>query len=94
MRGDLPRGLQAAYIAHAAGESNPRNWKDMHVVVLVAKDSKVLSRVKERLVLACVPHHPMRETDGEFAGQVLSLGVEPCRKEFARRVLSSLPLLR
>lgn len=66
----------------------------MHVVVLVAKNAEVLSEVKAKLVLACVPHHPMRETDGEFADQILSLGVEPCRKEVARKVLSSLPLLR
>jgi hypothetical protein len=94
VRADIPRGLQAAYIAHAAGESNRQNCRNMHVVVLTAKDEAELRELAHRLSAACLPHHPMRETDGAFAGQMLSFGVEPCRKEVARRWLSSQPLLK
>jgi hypothetical protein len=66
----------------------------MHVVVLVAKDEATLTELAHRLNLACLPHQPMRESDGDFAGQLLSIGIEPTRKEVARRHVSSLPLLR
>lgn len=94
MRRDIPTGLQGAYIGHAAGESNPFNRKNMHIVVLTCADEAELKATAHRLSVACLPHHVMSESDGPFAGQVLSLGVEPNRKEVVRRYLSCFPLFK
>ncbi|MHB8107880.1 MAG: peptidyl-tRNA hydrolase [Candidatus Cryosericum sp.] len=95
MRGDLPRGLQAAQIVHASGESvRERVHEGTHAVVLVAPDEAHLEAVRKRLVLACIPHVAITEPDAPWCGALMALGVEPARKEFVRRVVSSLPLLK
>lgn len=95
VRGDLPRGIQAANIVHAAGESVPHRMSDgTHAVVLTVPDEPSLVAARERLVLACVPHKPIFETDPPYSGQLMAIGVEPGRKEDLRRHLSSLPLLK
>ena len=64
VRSDLPRGLQAAQIVHAAGESaRERVDEGTHAVVLVAQDEAALEAVRKRLVLACVPHVAIVEPD-------------------------------
>jgi len=61
----------------------------------------VLSTTAPELVLlACklaaqgVPHVAVKENDGDYAGQLTAIGVQPERRSKLRRLFSSLPLLR
>lgn len=101
MRRDLPRGVQAAQIAHAAGESSPGNLPSgTHVVVLAARDEAALVALSARLQLAGAAHVRIIEPDAPYGagdgvnGQLMALGLVPGRKELLRRTLSQLPLLR
>ena len=94
VRLDLPRGLQAAQIVHAAGESAHGVTDTTHAVVLTVPHEQALEAVHKRLVSAGIPHAAIREPDAPWCGQLMALGIEPARKEVVRRVTSSLPLLR
>ena len=93
VRGDLPRGLQAANIVHAAGESGPAE-RGTHAVCLVAPNATVLAAVAERLEAAGVRCARIVESDPPYAGELMAIGCPPGGREVVRRVLSSLPLLR
>lgn len=95
VRADLPRGLQAAQMVHAAGESSPGDLPDgTHAVVLTAADELSLHRVARTLEAAGVSFVRIHESDPPWDGALMALGVRPVRKEVARRWLSSLPLLK
>jgi hypothetical protein len=94
-RADLPRGIQAANLVHAAGESSPGGLPNgTHAVVLVVPDESALRAVSYRLELAGVRFVPIVEDDHPFEGQLMALGIVPAQKEEVRRFVSSLPLLR
>lgn len=95
VRGDLPRGLQAAQIIHAAGESSPGGLSSgTHAVCLVVPKEAELLDVAKRLALANVKHVCIREPDHPWNDQLMALGVAPGRKEELKRYLSSIPLLK
>lgn len=95
VRGDIPRGLQAAQIVHAAGESSPGNLSSgTHAVCLVVPGEKELLEVAERLAQGRVPFVSIYEPDAPWNNQFMAIGCMPARKEVLRRYLSSLPLLR
>lgn len=95
MRSDLERGIQAAQMVHAAGESSPGGLPSgTHVVVLSTKDEGELRDVARRLALAGVAHVCIEEPDAPHLGALMAIGCVPGRKESLRRHLSSLPLLR
>lgn len=95
MRVDLPRGVSAAMVVHAAGESGPAP-PGTYAVVLAAPESgpQDLESTSARLTLAGVAHARVVEVEGPYAGQLLALGIPPQPRECLRRVLSSIPLLR
>jgi peptidyl-tRNA hydrolase len=95
VRADLPRGMQAAQLVHAAGESSPGDLAEgTHAVVLTARNEAELVELERRLDLAGVAHVAIREPDAPYNGQLMAIGCVPARKEVLRRHLSSLPLLR
>lgn len=95
VRADLPRGLQAAQIVHAAGESSPGNLVEgTHAVVLTVPDEAALLALSTRMRVSGVVHVVIVESDAPYEGQAMALGFRPNRKEVIRRHLSSLPLLR
>ena len=95
VRTDLPKGIQAAQIVHAAGESSPGNLPEgTFAVVLAAPNEKALKTIARRLAEACIRFVPISEPDPPYCGQLMALGLVPKRKEELRRQLSSLPLLR
>lgn len=95
VRRDLSLGVLAANLVHAAGESSmgklPPNTR---AVVLGVPDEPTLREVCARLRHAGLDYRRIVETEGPHAGQLMSLGLVPRRKEDVRRFLSSLPLLR
>lgn len=95
VRADLPHGIQAAQIIHAAGESSPGHLPDgTFAVALAARDELHLALVAERLRARGIAFVAIHESDAPYAGALMALGLAPGRKEQLRRHLSSLPLLR
>ena len=95
VRGDLPRGIQAANIIHAAGESSPGNLPSgTHAVCLVVPDELALRAVADRLGAAHVPFVSSVETDAPYEDSLMAIGCMPAAKEVLKRHLSALPLLR
>jgi hypothetical protein len=95
VRADLPRGIQAAQIIHAAGESSPGGLPEgTYAVALVARDELHLTLLAEELEKREVRFVRIREPDRPYDGALMALGLVPGRKEHLRRHLSTLPLLR
>jgi len=95
VRSDLPAGILAANIVHAAGESSPGNLPSgTHAIVLTVPDEPALRAMRARLELAQVAHVACEEPDPPYHGALMSLGLTPGRKEHLRRYVSSLPLLK
>lgn len=95
MRTDLPRGIQAASLVHAAGESSPGNLPEgTYAVALGVPSELALQAVAARLTRAGVPFVPITEPDAPYAGALMAVGVVPARKEVLRRHLSDLPLVK
>lgn len=100
VRDDLPPGVAAAQIAHAAGFSAQlRWWRDgsypilkpnAHVVVLRATQAqlcKLLDSMSHEDLVAVV------EVDAPYTGQLLAVGVRPAERCLLNRdVLRTLPL--
>lgn len=95
VRGDLPRGIQAANIVHAAGESSPGNLPSgTHAVCLVVPGEKELWELERRLRHGGVKFSAIIESDSLFTAQLMAIGCIPAGKEVLRRFLSALPLLK
>lgn len=104
VRADLPRGLQAAQICHAAGEStlNGAPPEGTHAVVLQVDDEDHLLHIAEKIWYAEIPHTVIYEPDlpnspnlGPDVGQATAIGIVPARdRSEIRKVLGRLPLLR
>lgn len=95
VRADLPRGLQAAQIIHAAGESSPGNIPaGTHAVCLCVPNEAGLAELETRLRHAGVQHTTIVESDAPYSGQRTAIGFPPSGKEVLRRFLSSLACLK
>jgi peptidyl-tRNA hydrolase len=95
VRADLPRGIQAAQVCHAAGESSPGGLgPGTYAVVLAVPDEVSLAREEARLRAAGVALTAVHEPDPPYHGQLMALGLHPRRKEVLRRHVASLPLLK
>lgn len=95
IRADLPRGIQAANLVHAAGESSPGNLAEGTLaVVLVTPNEAALYALACRLEAAVVRFVRVVEPDAPFNGALMAIGLVPVMREEVRRHVSSLPLLR
>lgn len=95
VRADLSRGVQAAQIAHAAGESSPGGMlPGTYAVVLTSPSERELVMVADGLRRAGVAYVAIFEPDAPHDGALMALGLVPKRKEDLRRFLSALPLLK
>jgi len=90
----LPRGLQAAQIAHAAGETGSVTLpQGTHVVVLGVESEEALRKLSHRLASNSIPHKLIRENDPPYSGQATALGVMPQLKSEVKRHLREYRLL-
>lgn len=95
VRSDIPRGIQAANIVHAAGESSPGNLPPgVHAVCLTVPNEHALLEVADKLGAAGVRFVSIVETDAPYTDSLMAIGCAPAAKEVLRRCLSALPLLR
>ena len=105
VRRDLPLGVLAAQVTHAAGASAAR-WgfqsdaprglpEDTHAVVLSVPGEPELHVIAAALRAAGVRLLEVREPDPPWDGALMALGLLPVRdRSSIRQVLSRLPLLR
>ena len=87
----------AAMLIHAAGESSqgvPPLPENTHAVALSVSSQAQLRTVLERLIKAGIPLRPIHECGGEYDGQLMAIGCQPCEREAIKRVVSDLPLVR
>lgn len=87
----------AAMLIHAAGESSQGIDplpSDTHAVALSVKSQSELRAVLERLIKAGIPLRPIIECGGEYDGQLMAVGCQPCERDKIKRCLSDLPLVR
>ena len=95
MRDDLPKGLLAAQVTHAAGESSPGNLpQGTYAVVLAAKGAEHLRAIAARLTLGGVKHWLIKESDHPYSGEEMAIGIAPAPRSEVYRCVSSLPLLK
>ena len=94
-RADIPTGLQAAQLIHAAGESSPGNLSPhCYAIALTCKDEHELQALSEKLFLAGIKHKRIIESDAPWSGQLMAIGIPPQSRNKMKRHLSSCPLLR
>jgi len=91
IRQDLPRGVLAAQMIHAAGESGPVP-RGTHAVALAAKNEQHLLRIEEALRYANVQHKAIREPDPPWNGALMAIGLHPT--EEPPRFLKRLTLIK
>lgn len=96
VRSDLPIGVAAAQICHAAGESSPGNLPSgTYAVVLSAKTERDLWVIACQLEMAGLEFVKIQEPDAPYNGQLMAIGLRPIQRSIGRRTfLSSLPLYR
>jgi hypothetical protein len=94
IRCDLPRGVQAAQVAHAAGAFGPHP-PETHVVILAVPDESTLKALSTKMAAAGLPHKLVDEPDEPWGGQAMAIGCSlTSDRTQVRKVVSQLPLLR
>ena len=94
-RADIPTGLQAAQLIHAAGESSPGNLPPhTYAIALTTRDEAELQALSQRLFLSGIRHKRIIESDAPWTGQLMALGIPPASRNKLKQFLSSCPLLR
>lgn len=94
-RSDLPHGIQAAQLIHAAGESSPGKLSTgTYAFALVVKDELELRELALKLFMAGIPHKMILEPDAPWNGQMMAIGVCPGPRKKLKKYFSNLKLLR
>ena len=94
VRADLPRGVQAAMLIHAAGESSPGALpRGTRAVALAAEDETHLRLLERRLIFERIPHVAIREPDPPFSGALMAIGLPPLLRELQPSLLKKLSLI-
>lgn len=91
VRRDLPLGVQAAMLVHAAGESGPASTGTSAVVLTVADEESLLSLHRS---MRSIPHTLIKEVDPPYHGQAMAIGALVSDRSEIRKLTSSLPLLK
>lgn len=76
VRGDLPIGVAAAMITHAAGETGPAEV-GTHAVVLSVPNEEALVNVAAALEGRGVYHHVVTEPWEPYNGAAMAIGLPP-----------------
>jgi len=91
----LPKGVQAAQLVHAAGESSPGNLPEgIYAIVLAVPNLAKILALERVLIEKAIPHKAIREPDWPWNGELLAIGIRPMDRKAIRKILSNLPLLK
>lgn len=94
-RADLPYGVQAAQLIHAAGESSPGKLSSgTFAFALITKDENELRDLGWELCKAGIPHKLIFEPDAPWTGQLMAIGVVPGCRSSLKKYFSKLKLLK
>jgi hypothetical protein len=95
VRDDLPKGVMAAQLVHAAGESGPA-VQGTHAIALQATRQDLEDLALELALEGCgFAFAPIVETDAPFAGELVAIGFAPVARSSALRGrLRRFPLVR
>lgn len=98
VRKDLPLGVLAAMVTHAAGESGALyqseedgRFRGATAVVLQAENEPDLMKIEEYLHGLDLPYVVVIESGGIYDGETMAIGIVPCERDTR---LAHLPLLR
>ena len=96
MRSDLPLGVFAAQLVHAAGESaqNMEVPEGTHAVVLAVPDEQSLLSVEAKLAQHGLDFKSVREPDAPWNGQLMAIGIRPQPRKKLKKLLANLPLYK
>lgn len=95
VRRDIPFGVQAAQLVHAAGESSPGNLPtSTYAVALTCRDEAELHQLAIKLDAAGISFKLIREPDAPYFGELMAIGIRPIQKSKVRRYLSNFPLVK
>jgi hypothetical protein len=96
VRADLPRGVLAAQLIHAAGESSPGDLPThTFAVALAARDEPHLELLERKLLKHQIPHRAIREPDAPWNHALMAIGIVPVSdRAVVKLVTSSLALLK
>ena len=95
-RENLPRGVIAAQLVHAAGESNPKGQHSYAVVLSASSEAELLD-IEKKLCEAEISHVAVRESDAPYNGELMAIGINPVIRSSnkrLRRIVSGIKLLR
>jgi peptidyl-tRNA hydrolase len=102
VREDLPVGVAAAQLVHAAGESfyhygsgdkfGPSNVSGTIAVVLAVPDEMALLQLENRLRMDDVRFVAIREPDAPWNGQLMTIGVLPGSRDRLAPLFTAYPL--
>lgn len=93
-RSDLPHGVQAAQLIHAAGESSPGNLSTgTYAFALVVDDELALRELALKLFMAGITHKMILEPDAPWNGQLMAIGVCPAPRKKIKKYFKGLKLL-
>lgn len=94
VRADLPFGVQAAQLIHAAGQSITEPHADgTYAIALAIASEADLRALSLKLALAGVRHVLIIEDDAPYTGQAMAIGITPCDRAKLKRFLSSYALV-
>lgn len=101
VRRDLPLGVLAAMVTHAAGESAAiyklvagKEFWGCTAVVLEARNEAHLRKISLTLDDSDLLYVGVFESDGPYAGQMMALGLVPVEREKAAGLLGELQTLK
>ena len=95
IRGDLPVGVFAAQLIHAAGESANGVEPGTYAVALAARDESHLGFLEAKLRRLSIPHHSVREPDAPWFGALMAIGLEPVTdRALTKKVTKGLKLIK
>lgn len=93
VRPDLPLGVLAAQVTHAAGESSPGGLRAGTYAVVLQASPEDLEELRGRLEAESVPHRAIIENDEPYRGQLMAVGLEPRPRSEVKKYVRSLRLL-
>lgn len=95
-RRDLPRGVQAAQLIHAAGHSSPGSElpHGTLAIALTCADEVELCDLYRKLRMSGIRAVAINEPDSPYDGQLMAIGLPPAYRSTYRRFTSNLPLLK